>query len=63
MRNRRLRAEVATGALVSAVFVSADLVGYGAEQGYKVGLAISIVAGFVSLAVALFGWNVATRKR
>lgn len=63
MRVRRVRAEIATGALVLAAFVSADLVGYGSEQGYHTDLAVAFVAGFVAIAVILFGWNVATRKR
>jgi hypothetical protein len=63
MRVRRVRAEIATGALVIAAFVSADLVGYGSEQGYHTDLALGYLAGLVAIAVALFSWNVVTYKR
>lgn len=63
MSARKFRAEIATGALVLAAFVSADLVGYGSEQGYHTDLALGYLAGFVAIAVALFSWNVVTYKR
>lgn len=63
MSARKFRAEIATGALVLAAFVSADLVGYGSEQGYHTDLALGYLAGFTTIAVALFSWNVVTYKR
>lgn len=63
MTSRKFRAQVATGALALTAFVSADLFVYGSEQGYHTDLALGYVAGFVAIAVALFGWNVITYKR
>jgi len=63
MSARKFRAQIATGALAFAAFVSADLLGYGSEQGYHTDLALRYLVGFVALAVALFSWNVVTYKR
>jgi len=63
MRSRRGRASLAVALLSIAVVPLADLVGYGSEKGFHVGLAVAIVAGLAGLAVALFAWNVATFKK
>lgn len=63
MVERKGRANLAMVFLVLAAIVGLDVFVYGAEQGYNTALAFSYMAGFVSIAVALFGWNVATYKR
>jgi uncharacterized membrane protein len=60
---RRKRAALALWSLAIAGFFGADLIGYGSDEGYKVGFAGMVISGLVLFATTLFAINVATYKR